>query len=145
CSAQGQTVIYNLLWQLWTEISVQWLGANWGTMLGAACIIIRSGDSESRMIAAKRLWTILATKSLYLVWKLRCERVIQNDRKDLTFATLNQRLMLDQKATATYLGKRALKPGMVETTWLPVLEHNRDLLPNWVGNGKVLVGIKRGR
>ncbi|KAI0832655.1 hypothetical protein BC628DRAFT_1407083 [Trametes gibbosa] len=153
CSARGPTLIYDLLQKLWETTGAQWPGANWGTMLGAACMVFRSGVSDGRMIASERRWTILATESLYLVWKLRCERVIQNDGRDFSaaevenrwYATINQRLMLDRKASATYLGKRALKPEMVEATWLPVLEHNRDLPPNWVGDGGVLVGIKRGR
>ncbi|KAH9853637.1 hypothetical protein C2E23DRAFT_822108 [Lenzites betulinus] len=153
CAARGQARIYTLLRELWETTGVQWPGANWGTMLGAACIVLKSRGSEGRMVAMERLWTILATESLYLVWKLRCERVIQNDGKEFTvveiqnrwYATINQRLNLDRKATATYLGKRALKPQLVEATWLPILEHNRDLPHNWVGDGGVLVGIKRGR
>ncbi|KAI0822588.1 hypothetical protein BC628DRAFT_1326834, partial [Trametes gibbosa] len=99
------------------------------------------------------LWTILATESLYLVWKLRCKRVIQNEGKEFSleeiwnrwYAMMDQRLTVDRKACTAYLEKRTLKPDRVAATWLPILENNRDLPPNWVGDGGVLVGIRRGR
>ncbi|KAI0816980.1 hypothetical protein BC628DRAFT_1333894 [Trametes gibbosa] len=122
-------------------------------MLGAACMVFKARDSEARLTPSERLWMILATESLYLVWKLRCERVIQNDGTEFSlaeirnrwYATIDQRLTIDRRACAAYLEKRALKPDRVAATWLPILENNCDLPPNWVGDGGVLVGIRRGR
>ncbi|KAI0824107.1 hypothetical protein BC628DRAFT_1323025 [Trametes gibbosa] len=153
CAARGQQEIYNMLQKTWELSGLQWPGANWGTMLGAACMVFRTRNSDARLTGSERLWTILATESVYLVWKLRCERVIQNNGKEYSreevrnrwYATINQRLTLDRRACVAYLEKRALKPNRVAETWLPILENNRDLPPNWVGDCGVLVGIKRGR
>ncbi|KAI0822699.1 hypothetical protein BC628DRAFT_1326742 [Trametes gibbosa] len=153
CAARGQGEIYRLLRETWEPIGLTWPEANWGTMLGAACMVFKAQNSEARLVGAERLWTILATESLYLVWKLQCEQVIQHDGNEFSlaevrnrwYAMINQRLTLDRRACAAYLEKCTLKAGRVAETWPPILENNRDLPPNWVGDSRVLVGIKRGR
>ncbi|KAI0645777.1 hypothetical protein C8Q79DRAFT_910499 [Trametes meyenii] len=151
CQAQERELLVDLLRDLWAHTDHQWPGANWGTMVGAASAVFKSG--EDRLPATERLWAILATETLHLIWKLRCERVIQNDGAEFTaqevknrwYAAINQRLTLDRKTTAPILGRRALKPDAVESTWLPVIANSSDLPPNWIGDSGVLVGIKRGR
>ncbi|KAH9886323.1 hypothetical protein C8Q73DRAFT_658592 [Cubamyces lactineus] len=152
CNARGRERIKELLEELWSHTKTQWPGFNWGTALGVACVVFKSED-DKRLTNRERLWTILATKSVYLIWKLRCERVIQNDGREFTdvevenkwFATINRRLALDRWATAPFLEKRAKSPEEVATTWGEILENANGLPPNWVGDGGVLVGIKRGR
>ncbi len=93
----------------------------------------------------------LVAESAYLVWKLRCERVLQRDGEDFSvravtnrwYAAINQRLTLDRRSAAKYLGKSALKAGKVAATWLPVLDNRHNLPANWVTDYGVLVGIKR--
>ncbi|KAH9895285.1 hypothetical protein C8Q73DRAFT_645141, partial [Cubamyces lactineus] len=93
-----------------------------------------------RMVDRERLWTILATEAVYLIWKLRCERVIQNEGREFTnaeienkwFATINRRLALDRWATAPFLEKKAKDPEEVEATWSVILENTNCLPPNWV-------------
>ncbi|TFK80710.1 hypothetical protein K466DRAFT_636194 [Polyporus arcularius HHB13444] len=153
CDAHGQEIIWRLLEQLWTHTGARWAGVSWGTTFGAACAVFATPEG-GRRTAIEHLWCILCTEALYLVWKLRCERVIRNDGGDFTedevtnrfYATLESRLSLDRRTAALYAtGRKALRPQEVERIWLPVIDRSSDLPPRWVVNCGVLVGIKRGR
>ncbi|KAI0324862.1 RnaseH-domain-containing protein [Cubamyces sp. BRFM 1775] len=152
CNAIGSRRVKRLLKDLWSHTGTPWPGFNWGTALGAACVVFKS-QKDKRLTNRERLWTILATEAVYLIWKLRCERVIQNDGREFTnvevenkwFATINRRLALERWMTAPFLEKKAKDPEVVEETWWDILDNTNNLPPNWVGDGGVLVGIKRGR
>ncbi|TFK85300.1 hypothetical protein K466DRAFT_622419, partial [Polyporus arcularius HHB13444] len=152
CRATGSDAVWELLQETWVLTGMQWRRMSWGTALGAACVVYEREDG-SRAVAAEALWTILVTESLYLIWKLRCERVIQNDGEEPTlqevsrrwYATIDRRLDLDRRSCASYLGKRALNAKTVASIWRPILEARDELPSNWVTDSGVLVGIKRGR
>ncbi len=152
CKARGQETAWNLLKSVWTLTGHDWYEPSWGTTFGAACAVFKM-RSGARNSALEALWTILGTETLHLIWKLRCERVIQNEGKDFSareitnrfYACLNTRLDLDRRTAAMACGKKALKPVDVERIWLPILEGKDNLPPNWVVNGGVLVGIRRGQ
>ncbi|KAJ7256662.1 hypothetical protein C8J57DRAFT_958204, partial [Mycena rebaudengoi] len=71
-----------------------------------------------------RPYWILMAESSYLIWKLRCERVIQNDGKwptdqeirDQWAKMLNARLKLDCSMTDTRYEKKALSVKSVLNT-----------------------------
>ncbi|TFK77697.1 hypothetical protein K466DRAFT_619244 [Polyporus arcularius HHB13444] len=152
CEAVGQEIIWNLLKDLWKLTKAEWHEPSWGTALGAACAVFKT-EKGTRRTAIEKLWCILGTESLHLIWKLRCERVIQNKGEDFTaeevtnrfYSTINARLDLDRRTSIQARGKRSLKPSDVERIWLPVMENGANLPPKWVTNSGVLVGIKRGR
>ncbi len=152
CEAQGQETIWKLLKRIWSLTGQAWNPPSWGTTFGAACAVIKSSSGQRRP-AKESLWTILCTEALHLIWKLRCERVIQNEGANFSeteitnrlYACLNTRLDLDRRTAAMACGKKSLKPVEVEKIWLPILEGKDNLPPNWVVNGGVLVGIRRGR
>ncbi|OSD05734.1 hypothetical protein PYCCODRAFT_1443124 [Trametes coccinea BRFM310] len=104
CNTQGREQVENLLRKLWSHTD----------NLGLEC-----------------LWTILATEAMYLVWKLQCKRVIQNDGHEFSAAEVQTRWYSTMNRQLV--------------TWLPVLESNTDLPPKWMGDGRVSVNIKRGR
>ncbi|TFK80776.1 hypothetical protein K466DRAFT_636033 [Polyporus arcularius HHB13444] len=152
CEAVGQKQIWGLLKTLWTLTDATWHEPCWGTVLGAACAVFKTRDGARRS-AIEHLWCIVSTEALHLIWKLRCERVIQNEGAEFTeteitnrfYSTMNARLDLDRKTARMARGKRALSPSVVEKIWLPIIENGKDLPPKWVTNSGVLVGIKRGR
>ncbi|OSD08367.1 hypothetical protein PYCCODRAFT_1441281 [Trametes coccinea BRFM310] len=152
CSARGREEIVELLRCAWSHTSRPWPGASWGTMIGAPCLAFED-DKGERLLSIERLWTILATEATHLIWKLRCERVIQNEGREFSadeitnrwYASINRRLTVDRLAAAKFLGKRALKLDVVEATWYPILDRSNGLPLNWVGEGGVLVGIRRGQ
>ncbi len=151
CKAVGQSTIWKLLKETWALTGSTWYEPCWGTSFGAACAVFKSEDG-SRKAHKEHLWCILCTEALHLIWKLRCERAIQNGGKDFSereianryYATLVSRLNLDRRTAAMTRGKRALKANDVESIWLPILENSQNLPPKWVVDSGVLVGIKRG-
>ncbi len=151
CDAVGQRTIWELLKKVWMLTETVWHEPCWGTTLGAACAVFKTADG-TRKTATEQLWCILATEALHLIWKMRCERIIQNKGKQFSerevtnrfYATMDSRLNLDRRTAARAKGKRALKPQDVERIWRPVLANRFDLPPRWVSNGGVLVGIERG-
>ena len=152
CASVGRGTIWELAEETWQHTGLPWKEPNWGTALGAASAVLESDDGE-RKPSAEALWTILMTESLYLIWKLRCERVIQNDKQEFTilevirrwYAALDRRLELDRRSCAGFLGRSALKADAVACIWGPVLQASGELPQNWVTDSGVLVGIKRGR
>ncbi|KAI9061458.1 hypothetical protein FKP32DRAFT_1544330, partial [Trametes sanguinea] len=77
CQASGRQQIVSLLKDLWARTGIEWTELTLGVMLGAACpTFMRNGR---RMKLAENLWTTLLTESTHLIWKVRCERVIQRE------------------------------------------------------------------
>ncbi len=152
CGAVGQELIWDLLKEVWRHTKAPWKEPSWGTILGAANAVFRT-TGGSRSLATENLWCILATEAVHLVWKLRCERVIQKDGEDFSvqevtnrfYSTLDSRLNLDRRTAARARGKRALKPQDVDRIWRPILENKDNLPSKWVIDCGVLVGIKRGK
>ncbi|EIW58325.1 uncharacterized protein TRAVEDRAFT_123382 [Trametes versicolor FP-101664 SS1] len=118
-------------------------------MLGVACASFATENGERRTWQEK-LWTILCSESTYLVWKLRCERVIKNEGIQFTaqevkqrwYATINRRLTLDRNVAKVSKVKRKEKIRKVQNTWCSVLADVNMLPVNWVVNSEVLVGIR---
>ncbi len=152
CEARGQEVIWDLLKSVWTHTGAEWKLPSWGTIFGAACAVFSTADGK-RKSAIEQLWCILCTETVHLIWKLRCERVIQNDGAEFTvteitnrfYSTLESRLTLDRRTAVIARGKRSLGLQEVARIWLPIIEKSDELPARWVGNNGVLVGIKRGR
>ncbi|TFK93262.1 hypothetical protein K466DRAFT_619106 [Polyporus arcularius HHB13444] len=152
CNARGQEIIWNLLRQTWALTGAEWKEPCWGTVFGAACAVFKTSEGRRRK-ALESLWCILCTEALHLIWKIRCERVIQNDGEEHTeseitnryYSTLNSRLTLDRRTAVIARGRKALRPQEVARIWLPVLDKADELPLKWVGDSGVLVGIKRGR
>ncbi|KAI0816973.1 hypothetical protein BC628DRAFT_1333997 [Trametes gibbosa] len=152
CTAKGREIIWKLLREAWTKAGGLPRDPSWGTIMGAACTG-RKANGGRRVSALENRWAILAVESARLIWKLRCERVIANDGAEFTgrevhnrwFAEINRRLTLDRCVTTLLLGKKRKRYiRLVEGTWSPLLEEERNLPPRWVTDSGVLVGIKRG-
>ncbi|TFK92560.1 ribonuclease H-like protein [Polyporus arcularius HHB13444] len=151
CGAVGQERIWNLLKTLWTLTKAKWHEPSWGVTFGAACAVFKTEDG-ARKTAIEHLWCILCSEALHLIWKMRCERVIQREGKEFTepevtnrfYATMESRLSLDRRTAAMARGKRALKSSDVVKIWSPVIENIQNLPLKWVTDSGVLVGIKRG-
>ncbi|KAI0767093.1 hypothetical protein C8Q74DRAFT_1317919 [Fomes fomentarius] len=109
-------------------------------------------EDGARRSALEKLWCILCTEVMHLIWKLHCERVIWNDGAEFTenevtnrlHTTINAWLTLDRRTAALAKGKKALSPDEVAQIWMPVLENKTKLPLGWVVDNGVLVGIKRG-
>ncbi|KAI0753370.1 hypothetical protein C8Q80DRAFT_1097549, partial [Daedaleopsis nitida] len=115
CASVGRGTVWELLKETWKATGAAWREPCWGNIVGAACATFRASRGK-RDTAKEARWAILATESAYLIWKLRCERVIQNEGCEFSirevtnrwYSTMDQRLSLDLMSTARSLGKGAL-------------------------------------
>ncbi|KAI0743032.1 hypothetical protein C8Q80DRAFT_1221324 [Daedaleopsis nitida] len=154
CAANGRGTIWELLEETWqlTGKKCQWVDPCWGNTLGAGCAAFRAENGKSDS-ATEALWMTLVSESMYLIWKMRCERVIQRDGDEFSirevenrwYATIDQRLALDRKMAELAVRKRSKRMSRVEQIWEPVLM-DLDNIPTGVAvTLGVLVGIRRVR
>ncbi|KAH9852135.1 hypothetical protein C2E23DRAFT_731757 [Lenzites betulinus] len=147
CRAAGSQKAWELVERLWKRTGAEWIEPSWGTVVAAACVS-RGGRGKERRVNEEKRWTAVATETAYVIWKLRCERVIQNEGRNFSDqevearwrSAMNRRLTLDRDAAAPRIGKAALKRGEIEQIWSPLLEINTPA--NWMEKYGVLVGIR---
>ncbi|KAI0667424.1 ribonuclease H-like protein [Trametes maxima] len=121
-----------------------------GIIMGAPAIRRRNlEDMESPGIT--RITRMCITETAYLVWVLRCERVVGTERngrehgveetRSRWLAVINKRLQMDQAMTRGWIAgnKRILALKVLET-WSGLLEDESNLKKNWIGTPGVLVG-----
>ncbi|KAL7282742.1 hypothetical protein ACG7TL_004216 [Trametes sanguinea] len=127
CRANGALTVWNCMEAAWRATGKAWPGVSWGTVIGAPSVSIcdlggkRSAPAEAR-------WTILALESAYLVWKLRCERVIQQEGAEQSCsevvnrwrAALARRREMDYGMTSKSLAAKALTKAWVDGVWEPL-------------------------
>ncbi|KAH9929358.1 uncharacterized protein B0H18DRAFT_873907, partial [Fomitopsis serialis] len=151
CAAAGQRHIWALAEALWLKTGLAWPGMSFGTLLTLGIKAWTHPGSKRRREGASRLWRILVSESAYLIWKLRCERVIgHGDSPDWQHhelavhqrwhAAIDARLQLDIASTRHYLGGRTQRTDVVLRTWNRVLEDEIALPDDWTRFG-FLVGI----
>ncbi|KAI0746606.1 hypothetical protein C8Q80DRAFT_1271475 [Daedaleopsis nitida] len=152
CTAYGRGTVWELLEETWELTKKSWVEPCWGNTLGAGCAVFPKGNGK-RDSETEALWMTLVSESMYIIWKLRCERVIQRDGEEFSirevenrwYATIDQRLGLERKVAAMAIKKRARLMAKVEKKWEPVLV-DPDNLPSGVTMTMgVLVGIRRVR
>lgn len=52
-------------------------------IFGVGCTTFKTGSGQKRL-ESEVLWTILASETVHLIWKLQCEQVIRNGGADFT-------------------------------------------------------------
>ncbi|KDQ32355.1 hypothetical protein PLEOSDRAFT_1034309 [Pleurotus ostreatus PC15] len=147
CSTPGQSEIWKLAENLWTKKGYVWRQPWIGDILACGARTIKDEEGKIRR-GDSRFWKILISESAYLIWKMRCARVIQNDDRPVARAEvtnkwrsmMNDRLDLDRKLSHKRYGKKALKTSTVLQTWKRVLENEGKLPRNWIDSSGVLVG-----
>jgi hypothetical protein len=154
CKEESTQTIWRLAKEIWPHPNIPWPEVTLGTILGGGCIALntnrprRNDQRRHRQTTHQgptRLFQILLFESAYLIWVLRCERVIQE--KPLTageirarwLRAINDRLTTD-KVTATKIIRTDKFTKLVERTWEPALRKAQDIPANWITSGEVLVG-----
>ena len=156
CTNPTRTTIWNAAKQLWPSKHGNWPTISIGLILGCGAINIPHVPDENNpndkaventKRGASRLLRIIISESAYLIWTLRCERVIQDkihtpeNISKRWHNSLLKRLQLDRAIASTSRrdGKFA---ATVKSTWQDIIsEYNNNLQQNWVTALEVLVGI----
>ncbi|KAK7455150.1 hypothetical protein VKT23_011021 [Stygiomarasmius scandens] len=156
CRSPGQITIWNLTAELWERkrTDTAWDHPTLGDILGCGLAMIKSPEKkENRLAGETRMWRILLGESAYLIWKLRCERVIANDNqpfserevKNRWIAMLNERLELDCRMSNKKYETKAIPKRLVQKTWRGLLFDEQNLPDDWTSTTGVLVGIESDR
>ncbi|KAJ7149858.1 hypothetical protein C8R43DRAFT_951819 [Mycena crocata] len=142
--------IWALAREFWGKKHAIWPQLSLGGILG--CSLATFKDEKNRQIpSTARLYRILITESLFLIWKLRCESVIQHDGAPPTerevqnrwIWTINERLNIDRSLTNSlkFDKQYSLPYSLVLETWKGILKDEAELPENWISKSEVLVGI----
>ncbi|PBK66451.1 ribonuclease H-like protein [Armillaria solidipes] len=157
CSIEGQATLWGLARELWEGKGLEWIPQTYGLALGATLVQIRTRKGTVDR-AATRLYRILMTETVHLIWKIRCQRRIQrgddspeswhtrDEVHNLWVAAMNRRLTIDRALVNKYrYGTKALKKSMVLSTWEGTLLDEGALPEDWIDQCGVLVGIVPSR
>ncbi|KAJ7705066.1 hypothetical protein B0H16DRAFT_1828040, partial [Mycena metata] len=78
CGRPGQKEIWALAELLWRKTHTTWPTVSFGGLMGAALATF-PGEKNKELKGSARLYRILMTGSMYLIWKIRCEVVIRDN------------------------------------------------------------------
>ncbi|KAF5376091.1 hypothetical protein D9615_007753 [Tricholomella constricta] len=146
CESPGQKEIWDLTEKLWEKKNKgSWYCPVLGTILGAPLAKFQNGRGKKKP-GDDRLYRIIMVESAYLIWRLRCERVIQNDNSPFLAREIhlrwshmmNERLALDVRMSSE---KKGVPKNRVKQTWNSVLQNESELPDDWLGVPGVLVGM----
>ena len=152
CDAPGREQIWTLANELWNKRSQTAIPTSYGTLLGCCLSNFKKQNGKSDK-GLNRLFRIIVSESMYMIWKIRCERTItwDNDPTKTHSAhkihnkwlqAINTRLKMDSVQTNTKIfKKKTLNPKTVLRTWKNCLKDNLHETRNWCGKTGVLVGI----
>ncbi|XP_006464002.1 hypothetical protein AGABI2DRAFT_75272 [Agaricus bisporus var. bisporus H97] len=155
CKAPGRETVWKLASIIWKKKYRNWTNPNIGEILGIASTVERH-EKGTTNIGKTRLFHILVSECSYLIWNLRCERVIKhsdfpstwnhNDTqiKNRLLHRLNSRFRLDCILTSSRkFNRKAIRENLVIATWSGILtnESPNDGPKIWLRKPGVLVGI----
>ncbi|KAK0495053.1 ribonuclease H-like protein [Armillaria luteobubalina] len=153
CEITGQSMLWSLARELWEMKGLEWIPPTYGVALGASLLQIR-GENGKVSPSATRLYRILATETLHLIWKIRCQRRIQQGDDDPTkwhseeqvwnlwIEAMNKRLTIDRLlVNKLRYGSKAMTKTKVLSTWRGTLHDEKSLPEDWISQRGVLVGI----
>ena len=124
CRSLGQGIVWGLVASLWRNATGEHLPPqDVYTVLG--CPLVELPASRPQSQGLSRLRKLIIVEAAYLIWVLRCERVIQNNDQAFTQLeivnrwnkTIANRAELDMKMASTFPGKKAPPLPLVISTW----------------------------
>ena len=155
CEDPTVKTIWKLANDTWPHENIPWPNITLGMILGCGnldpgrrlSIPNENNRLRKRYSGARRLLQILLSESAYLIWVLRCERVI--DDKKHTKAEVEKRWMrainrrlTEDKIIATRIKRDKTHKQRAQNTWGAVLKKAGELPDRWMYNGEVLVGTR---
>ncbi|KAJ7911321.1 hypothetical protein B0H13DRAFT_1614752, partial [Mycena leptocephala] len=151
CKHPGQELVWKLAKDLWLRKNPVWPDLSLGSALGCGLATIL--DEKGRTLpGASRLYRILISESIYVIWKIRNDSVIgqggepvpDNKIHNKWLHAINLRLKFDCVLTNyTKYGKQSsIKTSLVLQTWSSTLADEDKLPENWIREPRVLVGTE---
>jgi ribonuclease HI len=78
CEIPGQKEVWDLAKELWTKRNPNWTWPGIGTIISAGLANFKNDEGKMKPGEA-RLYRILMAESAHLIWKIRCERLMQRN------------------------------------------------------------------
>ncbi|KAJ7035776.1 hypothetical protein C8F04DRAFT_954637 [Mycena alexandri] len=139
CDAPGQSLVWDLASELWKRQVGPELRPTISEIM--ACGAITCGNKGTTRL----LFRIIVSESAHLIWKLRNNRVINEEDPASNVEIQNKwrkatssRLLTDKNVK---YGNRAIDGSLVKSTWCKVLKDEYALPKYWYRETGVLVGI----
>ncbi|KAI0339655.1 ribonuclease H-like protein [Trametopsis cervina] len=151
CPSPGRKVIWSLVTAALFQKAQHLPRLSLGSIIGANLLEVPPQNGLKRP-GATRLQTILITESAYLIWKIRCERVMEraltpdtwhneHEIKQQWYNTINRRLQADIALTHPKIPtKQRLRAKEVLRTWSGIIAGENLLPEDWTTATGVLVG-----
>ncbi|KAH9857856.1 hypothetical protein C2E23DRAFT_707174, partial [Lenzites betulinus] len=150
CDAPGRATLWNLANEALRAKGMETQALAYGAIIGAASLALPSAE-DGKTAGRERFLRIVVSETAHLVWKTRCERVINRENEPEAYhseqelqnawrAAMNNRLRLDVDMTNKKWRSRTLPKNLVLSTWEGVLENEQDLPSDWIRTKGVLVG-----
>lgn len=152
CSAPGQSAAWSVAAALLRRRGVDIHPISCAQTHGGHAYSV-SDDSGELRSGATRLARIVLTEMAYLIWVLRCERVIGRAGEEVDRTTdeivrnrwlwaINKRFHMDCALTSkARAGRMVLSPDTVMNTWAGTLKDENVLPSDWIDTPEVLVGM----
>lgn len=156
CATSGQSTIWSLAAYTLNQRGIDISNQNIMNIISSplAAFTLPNGKPDK---ALNRLYIIIMTESLYLIWLIRCEWRIQR-KEEITKAHSNQeitsmwlkridrRIKMDQIMASKLKFKwRKISKKLVQVTWGGTLHNEKNLPEDWIALRRVLVGAEMGR
>ncbi len=152
CTTPGQKTVWELVNHTLARKAIPPIQWSLGAAMGAIAAPFPRGGDNSLKTGQRRLFRIVVTESIHLIWKLRCHRVIECSDEPDRWATvpgvrsrwraaMNRRLNMDRALTSGRLGNRGVDKQLVLNTWCGVLADEENLPDDWTKKPGVLVGM----
>ncbi|KAF8126585.1 hypothetical protein EV363DRAFT_1173921, partial [Boletus edulis] len=152
CDVEENATIWKLVKHVWPDPTTNWTTPTLGHILGCGNLTPTADEQETvsqKQKGITRLKRILISESAYLLWTLRCDRVIGNHSHTRTAITtrwknaIMTRLDIDRRLAKA--NRKHYTKTKVLHTWTPIISDPQTLPHDWTTNLEVLVGIKLPR
>ena len=154
CEANQCEIIWKIAKDICERKNIAWpSGLDITTIMALPLLKVRSENGETRQ-GATRLLLIVISECAFLIWKLRCRRLLDTSPEtperttsareacNMTLSTINSRLEQDRILTSKKrYEKRAFPEELILKTWSGTLQNEHSLPENWLCTNGVLVGI----
>jgi len=152
CQVSAHELIWTLAERTWATTGQIWKKPTMGNIMGCSMNTFKNDEGRPNT-TLNRLYTILLTEAVHLIWKIRCEWRIGKEGNPLSYprpeviearwhSALYHRLQYDRWSTSNRHGRRATKPRVIVNMWKYIL-HPDDV---WTIEKQMFTGVlvKRG-
>ncbi len=144
----------DLIWKTTREIcerkNIPWpQSLDTTTIMALPLLKVKTNTGKTRQ-GATHLFLITVSECAFLIWKLRCKRILEpghqetitaREARNQIMSTINCRLNQDRTLTSKKrYGKKALPENLVLSTWSGTLKDEHRLPRKWLTANGVLVG-----